>query len=86
MAKEPKWPEWPALKVSWINEHLISRWQNKSTTVEKNISRILDWIGLMIYVAAHEYDRREALTRQVMALQQQLDRLQDRVVQLENGK
>ncbi len=84
MAKERKWPEWPELKINWINEHLISRWQNRSTTVDKNITRILDWIGLMIYVAAHEYDQREALTRQVAHLQQQLDRLQDRVAQLEN--
>ncbi len=72
MAKKRNWPEWPALWMRWTREQLLSRWHKKSTTVEKNIDRILDWLGLMIYVAAREYERREALTQQVAELSRQM--------------
>ncbi len=72
MAKEPKQPEWLLLQSRWGNEQLIKRWHRGETTETHNITRLLEWMSLVIHAALHEYKRREVLAQQVADLSQQI--------------
>ncbi len=92
MANEQKWPDWPVLQMRWGREQLVKRRKRGDTTDAHNILRLLDWMAMVINATHREYQRREALakqvtdlSRQIIALKQELEIVKE-LAQVESGE
>ncbi len=72
MAKEKKMAEWLMLQTRWNGEQLRKRRQRGETTPEHDLTRLIEWMALIVSAAYREHLRREALAQQVIELNQQI--------------